>query len=89
MLDAVPDPILALDGAGTIIYLNPAARELHANARVGGQPSLLTRDPEFLQAIDEVIDDGRQRTVEVQERVPIDRRVRITLTLCPNRSKAR
>ena len=44
------------------------------------QPSLLTRDPEFLQAIDEVIDDGRQRTVEVQERVPIDRRVRITLS---------
>jgi two-component system phosphate regulon sensor histidine kinase PhoR len=80
VLDVVPDPILALDEAGTIIYLNPAARELHVNARVGGQPSLLTRDPEFLQAIDEVIDDGRQRTVEVQERVPIDRRVRITLT---------
>lgn len=80
VLDAVPDPILALDEAGTIIHVNPAARELHVNARVGGQPSLLTRDPEFLQAIDEVIDDGRQRTVEVQERVPIDRRVRITLT---------
>jgi len=86
VLDAVPDPILALDGAGTIIHLNPAARELHANARVGGQPSLLTRDPEFLQAIDEVIDDGRQRTVEVQERVPIDRRVRITLTALPDES---
>jgi len=84
VLDAVPDPILALDGAGMIIHLNPAARELHVNARVGGQPSLLTRDPEFLQAIDEVIDDGRQRTVEVQERVPIDRRVRITLTALPD-----
>jgi two-component system, OmpR family, phosphate regulon sensor histidine kinase PhoR len=83
VLDAVPDPILALDGAGTIIHLNPAARELHASVRVGGQPSLLTRDPEFLQAIDEVIDDGRQRTVEVQERVPIDRRVRITLSALP------
>jgi len=83
VLDAVPDPILALGGAGTIIHVNPAARELHAAVRVGGQPSLLTRDPEFLQAIDEVIDDGRQRTVEVQERVPIDRRVRITLTALP------
>jgi two-component system phosphate regulon sensor histidine kinase PhoR len=84
VLDAVPDPILALDRAGTIIHLNPAARELHVNARVGGQPSLLTRDPEFLQAVDEVIDDGRQRTVEVQERVPIDRRIRITLTALPD-----
>ena len=83
VLDAVPDPILALDDAGTIIHVNPAARELHVNARIGGQPSLLTRDPEFLQAIDEVIDDGRRRTVEVQERVPIDRRVRITLTALP------
>lgn len=80
VLDAVPDPILALDDAGTIVHVNPAARELHAAVRVGGQPSLLTRDPDFLQAIDDVIDDGRQRTVEVQERVPIDRRVRITLT---------
>ena len=80
VLDAVPDPILALDGAGTIVHVNPAAREMHAAVRVGGQPSLLTRDPDFLQAIDDVIDDGRQRTVEVQERVPIDRRVRITLT---------
>jgi two-component system, OmpR family, phosphate regulon sensor histidine kinase PhoR len=83
VLDAVPDPVLALDDAGMIIHVNPAARELHVNARIGGQPSLLTRDPEFLQAIDEVIDDGRSRTVEVQERVPIDRRVRITLTALP------
>jgi two-component system phosphate regulon sensor histidine kinase PhoR len=83
VLDAVPDPIFALGGAGTIIHVNPAAQELHANVRIGGQPSLLTRDPEFLQAIDEVVDDGRQRTVEVQERVPIDRRVRITLTALP------
>jgi two-component system, OmpR family, phosphate regulon sensor histidine kinase PhoR len=83
-LNAVPDPVLALDDTGMILHVNPAARELHVNARVGGQPSLLTRDPEFLQAIDEVLDDGRQRTVEVQERVPIDRRVRITLTALPD-----
>ena len=86
VLDAVPDPILALDRDGTIVHLNPAAREMNASVRIGGQPSLLTRDPDFLQAIDEVIDDGRQRTVEVQERVPIDRRVRITLTALPEQA---
>ena len=79
-LDAVPDPVIALDESGAIVHINPAAREIYALLRIGGQPSLLSRDPEFLQAIDEVLEDGRQRTVEIQERVPIDRRVRITLT---------
>ncbi len=82
-LDAVPDPVIALDGDGTIVHTNPAARELYALLRPGGQPSLLSRDPVFLQAIDEVLDDGRQRTIEVQERIPFDRRVRITLTAMP------
>jgi two-component system phosphate regulon sensor histidine kinase PhoR len=79
-LDAVPDPVIALDRGGAIMHINPAAREIYALLRPGGQPSLLSRDPVFLQAIDEVLDDGRQRTVEIQERVPFDRRVRITLT---------
>lgn len=79
-LDAVPDPVIALGQSGAIVHINPAAREIYALLRPGGQPSLLSRDPIFLQAIDEVLDDGRQRTVEVQERVPIDRRVRVTLT---------
>jgi two-component system, OmpR family, phosphate regulon sensor histidine kinase PhoR len=79
-LDAVPDPVIALDQGGAIVHTNPAAREIYTLLRPGGQPSLLSRDPVFLQAIDEVLEDGRQRTVEVQERVPFDRRVRITLT---------
>ena len=79
-LDAVPDPVIALDRSGTIVHINPAAREIYALLRPGGQPSLLSRDPIFLQAIDEVLEDDRQRTVEIQERVPIDRRVRVTLT---------
>jgi two-component system phosphate regulon sensor histidine kinase PhoR len=79
-LDAMPDPVIALDQSGAIVHINPAAREIYALLRPGGQPSLLSRDPIFLQAIDEVLEDGRQRTVEVQERVPIDRRVRVTLT---------
>jgi len=79
-LDALPDPVIALDQSGAIVHINPAAREIYALLRPGGQPSLLSRDPIFLQAIDEVLEDGLQRTVEVQERVPIDRRVRLTLT---------
>ena len=80
VLDAMPDPVLALGAGGRIVHLNPAACEIYATLRVGGQIGLLSRDPEFLQAIDDVIDDGRQRAIEVHERVPIDRRVRITLT---------
>ncbi len=87
VLDAIPDPVLALGDGGRIVYLNPAAREIYATLRIGGQAALLSRDPDFLQAIDEVIDDGRQRTIEVQERVPIDRRVRITLTAMPERTQ--
>lgn len=79
-LDAVPDPVIALDQAGMIVHINPAAREIYALLRPGGQPSLLSRDPIFLQAIDDVLEDGRQCTVEIQERVPIDRRLRVTLT---------
>jgi two-component system phosphate regulon sensor histidine kinase PhoR len=80
VLDAVPDPVLVLDSAGTIIHVNPAAREFRDTVRIGGQPALLSRDPEFLQAVDEVLENAHHRTIEVQERVPIDRRVRITLT---------
>src|SRR5690606_18907920 len=79
-LDAVPDAVIVLDRDGAIEHINPAAREIYTLLRPGGQPSLLSRDPDFLQAIDEIFDDGRQRIVEIQERVPIDRRVRITLT---------
>ncbi len=89
VLDAIPDPVLALGDHGRIVHFNPAAREIYGTLRIGGQAALLSRDPEFLQAIDEVVDDGRQRTVEVQERVPIDRRVRITLTAMPDREMAR
>jgi two-component system phosphate regulon sensor histidine kinase PhoR len=84
-LDAVPDPVIALDQGGAIAHINPAAREIYTLLRPGGQASLLSRDPVFLQAIDEVLEDGRQRTVEVQERVPFDRRVRITLTAMADR----
>jgi two-component system phosphate regulon sensor histidine kinase PhoR len=79
-LDAVPDPVIALDRDGTIVHINPAAREIYALLRRGGQPSLLSRDPEYLLAIDEVLEGVPQRAVEIQERVPFDRRVRITLT---------
>jgi two-component system phosphate regulon sensor histidine kinase PhoR len=79
-LDAVPDPVIALDRDGTIVHINPAAREIYALLRRGGQPSLLSRDPEFLLAIDEVLNGLHLRTIEIQERIPFDRRVRITLT---------
>ena len=85
-LDAVPDPVIVLNHGGAIVHINPAAREIYALLRPGGQPSLLSRDPIFLQAIDEVLDDGRQQSVEIQERIPFDRRVRITLTAVPETS---
>lgn len=88
VLNAIPDPVLTLGNGGRIVHFNPAAREIYATLRIGGQAALLSRDPDFLQAIDEVVDDGFQRTIEVQERVPIDRRVRITLTAMPERVRA-
>lgn len=83
MLDAVPDPVIALDAESTVVHLNPAARAHCPSARIGGGIGLVSRDPALLAAIEEATMATDPRSFELHERVPIERRIQVTLSAVP------
>jgi two-component system phosphate regulon sensor histidine kinase PhoR len=79
IVDAVPEPIIALDAAGRIDYVNRRAGEVFQGLRLGQHVTLMSRDPELLTAIDEALSRKEMLRVELHERIPIERRLLITI----------
>jgi two-component system, OmpR family, phosphate regulon sensor histidine kinase PhoR len=79
MVDAVPEPAVALDGSGQILHANRLAEELFGTRRRGGHIASMTRDPELLAAVDEALETRQSREVELHRRVPVERRLLATL----------
>jgi two-component system, OmpR family, phosphate regulon sensor histidine kinase PhoR len=79
MVDAVPEPAVALDGSGQILHANRLAEELFGTRRRGGHIASMTRDPELLAAVDEALETRQLREVELHRRVPVERRLLATL----------
>jgi two-component system, OmpR family, phosphate regulon sensor histidine kinase PhoR len=75
VVDAVPEPAIALDSAGQIVHANHRAEELFGARRRGGHIASMSRDPELLIAVDEALVSRQGRTVELQTRVPVERRL--------------
>jgi two-component system phosphate regulon sensor histidine kinase PhoR len=81
VLDALPGPAIALDGTGAVAHHNGSAEELYPKLKSGQPISHVSRNPEFMGAIERIWSAPEPITVELVERVPVERRFFATLTL--------
>ncbi len=79
MAEALPDPAILLNPAGQVLFCNTPARGLFASLREGSHISSVIRTPEFLDAVTAAPLRGRAVTVTYAERVPVGRRMAVTV----------
>ena len=79
VVDAVPEPAIALDSTGQIVHANAKAEEMFGNRRRSGHVASMSRAPELLAAVDEALVSRRACSVELHERVPVERRLLATV----------
>jgi len=79
VIDAVPDPAVALDPAGRLVHANHLAEDLFGTRRVGGHMASMSRDPDLLAAVEEALASRQRQTVELHGRVPVERRLLATM----------
>jgi two-component system, OmpR family, phosphate regulon sensor histidine kinase PhoR len=80
ILNAVPQAAIALDEGGIVVHHNQAALELFPKIKPGQPISHMSRNPEFLAAIERGAAANAPILVELVERVPVERRVFVTLS---------
>ena len=79
IVNAVPEPAIVLGNAGQILHANRVALELFGARRRGGHITTMVRDPELLAAVEEALATRQSRVVELHARVPVERRLLMTL----------
>jgi two-component system, OmpR family, phosphate regulon sensor histidine kinase PhoR len=79
VIDAAPDPAVALDGAGEILHTNAMADDIFGTRRRSSHVANMTRDPELLAAVDQALATRQTCAVELHERVPVERRLLATV----------
>ena len=79
VVDAVPEPAVALNSSGQILHANRLAEEQFGARRRGGHVASMSRAPELLAAVEEALDQRRAHAVELQARVPVERRLLATM----------
>jgi two-component system phosphate regulon sensor histidine kinase PhoR len=79
MVDAVPEPAIALDAAARLLHANRLAEEQFGTRRPGGYIASMSRDPGLLAAVEEALASRQAGTVELHERVPVERRLLATM----------
>ncbi|HJU32154.1 MAG TPA: ATP-binding protein [Hyphomicrobiaceae bacterium] len=80
LIDAVPEPALVLDDSGYVLHTNRLAEDLFdARPRGGSHVASMSRDPELLAAVDQALASGVACSVDLQVRVPVERRLLATV----------
>ena len=79
VIDAVPEPAVALDVNGRIVHANRLAEEQFGARRRGGHLASMSRAPELLAAVEDALELRQARAVELQARVPVERRLLATV----------
>jgi two-component system phosphate regulon sensor histidine kinase PhoR len=79
VIDAVPEPAIALNAAARIVHANRLAEEQFGAGRRGGHVASMSRDPGLLAAVEEALASGRSQSVELHGRVPVERRLLATV----------
>ena len=79
VVDAVPEPAVALNASGQILHANARAEEQFGSRRRGGHVASMSRDPGLLTAVEDALASRQTRAVELQARVPVERRLLATV----------
>ncbi|HEX5957450.1 MAG TPA: ATP-binding protein [Hyphomicrobiaceae bacterium] len=79
MIDAVPDPAVALNAAARLVHANKLAEEELGGRRIGAHIASMSRDPNLLAAVEEALSTREPQTVELHGRVPVERRLLATI----------
>jgi two-component system phosphate regulon sensor histidine kinase PhoR len=79
VIEAVPVPVVVLDSSGRLTHANAMAAELFGSRRLAGDIASLSRAPELLDAVDAALANNETRLVELHERVPLERRLMVTV----------
>jgi two-component system, OmpR family, phosphate regulon sensor histidine kinase PhoR len=79
LVDAIPQATVALDSTGVVIHHNALVAELFPKIKVGQPISHVSRNPELLAAVERVA-GAAPISVELVERVPVERRVFASLS---------
>ena len=79
VVDAVPEPAVALNAAARVVHANRLAEEQFGAGRRGGHIASMSRDPGLLAAVEEALATRQPRTVELHGRVPVERRLLATI----------
>ncbi len=79
VIDAVPEPAVALNAAARIVHANRLAEEQFGAGRRGGHIASMSRDPGLLTAVEEALATRQPQTVELHGRVPVERRLLATV----------
>ena len=80
VIDAMPDPALALDALGNVVHHNASVVDLFPRIRIGQPMTSVIRSADLLNAVDQVQSSGSAIVVELLDRVPVQRRVSAIVT---------
>ncbi len=80
IIDALPDAAIALDGGGMVLHHNALAKHLFPRLRSGQSLGLTLRHPQLVDAIADVDRTSEQRIVQINDRVPVERRIEVTVS---------
>lgn len=80
LVAALPEPMAIADPAGRLIAVNPPMLVLFPRLVVGAPVSNVVRHPELLDAMDDARTTSERQTVEIEDRVPVRRRLIATVT---------
>ncbi len=89
VVDAVPEPAIALNAVARIVHANRFAEDQFGAGRRGGHIASMSRDPGLLAAVEEALATRQPQTVELHGRVPVERRLLATiipLDIAPDRA---
>lgn len=74
LVDGYPEAAFVIGPQGRVLHLNKSCEELLGSERVGLPFTALSRDPALVAAIDLALEKGIGATVDLEERVPVQRR---------------
>ncbi len=77
LIEAVGSAVALLDPQGLAQALSPAMRALMPGLAIGHPLTLVLRDPDLLDAVEQAAREGGRRVIELIERVPVERTFRI------------
>jgi two-component system phosphate regulon sensor histidine kinase PhoR len=80
VIDAMTDPAIVLDAGARVLHASRPARELFVTLAEGQSLIQVSRNPELLNAVEQVLADRTSRNVQALERVPLERRLSVTIS---------